>query len=241
MRLAAPNPKRYLNRRVQPLLFARREVARSVKSQSIHAFRERRAVRHQLAPTSILVCLRSTDCRPLTGRILLLQPHRYARGGFAPCCIQNVRGNAIHPAIHFFNRRCIIFRCSSAAWRSSVASSLCNRRRRISRISLADIPVAQTIKIRPNFCSYSRLTHSSAIFTASSPVAAFCCSCADQVEDCAGPVFSARVSRTASSGGNPFQRTGASLTRPSPQPQASPEIPQPDCPPLPRDSARSNE
>ena len=38
-------------------------------------------------------------------------------------------------------------------------------------------------------CSYSRLPHFSAIFTASSAAAAFCCSCSDHTEDCAGPDF----------------------------------------------------
>src|SRR6266576_1091040 len=116
------------------------------------------------------------------------------RQQFAASSVQNVSRNLAHPVTHFLSRMCMICRCSSAACCSSVASSLCNRRRRISRISLADFPVAQTIKIRPNFCSYSRLPHFSAIFTASSAVAAFSCSCSDQVEDCAGASFSALVS-----------------------------------------------
>src|SRR4029077_14113763 len=128
---------------------------------------------------------------PLAVSIPALQSYRHTRCRRALGRIQNVRGNAIHCASHFFIRICIIFRCSSTACCNSVASSLCNRRRRISRISLADFPVAQTIKNRPNFCSYSRLPHFSAVFTASSAAAAFCCSCADQAEDCAGGFFSA--------------------------------------------------
>src|SRR5580700_4047940 len=52
------------------------------------------------------------------------------------------------------------------------------------RISGADFPVAHTMKMRPNFCSYSRLPPVRAILTSSPTFPAFSCSCTDQAEDC---------------------------------------------------------
>src|SRR3989440_2819300 len=170
VRFTAANSKRDLHNRVQSFHAASGEVARDVKRQAMRSFRERCTFRQQLAASSVLIGLRRSNQHPFAGRFLTLQAHRHTRSGFALGRIQNVRRNLTHPVIHFLSRMCMICRCSSAASCSSVASSLCSRRRRISRISLADFPVAQTIKIHPNFCSYSRLPHFSAIFTASSAV-----------------------------------------------------------------------
>src|SRR6266576_3614961 len=193
VRVTAANLKRDLHNRIQTFHAASGEVARDVKRQAMRSFRESCTFRQQLAASSVLIGLRGSNQHPFAGRNLTFQAHRHTRSGFALCRIQNVSRNLAHPVTHFLSRMCMICRCSSAASCSSVASSLCSRRRRISRISLADFPVAQTIKIRPNFCSYSRLPHFSPIFTASSAVAAFCCSCADHAPELAATSFSASV------------------------------------------------
>jgi hypothetical protein len=84
---------------------------------------------------------------------------------------------------HFFSRSRAIFRCSSAASRNSVASSLCKRRRRISRISMAGFPVAHKIKMRLKRSSYSWFARARANFTCSTAVATRPCSSPDHASD----------------------------------------------------------
>jgi len=141
------NAKQNFDRGIQPVHAAFSEISCSLKGQSIYAFSERRAIGQQLGASSVLIGAAGTQGRPVAGSFLTVQAHRDAGGRFAFGHVQNVSGDSAHLATHFLRRRCMIFRCSSAACRSSVASSLCNRRRRISRISLADFPVAQTIKM----------------------------------------------------------------------------------------------
>ena len=114
--------------------------------------------------------------------------------GLPLSCVQNMGGNSIHEESHFFSRRCAICRCCSAASRSSVASSFDKRRRRISRICGADLPVAQTMKMRLNFCSYSRLPAARADLTSSPAAPTLCCSALDQAADWAGAEIGACAS-----------------------------------------------
>src|SRR5438445_7634285 len=181
--------KQNLDRGIQTIHAAGREIIRGVKRQAVRSRSETRAFRQQFAASAVFIRPSRSLSSPIARRILSLQAHRHACCRFSRNGIKHVRRDSAHPAIHLFRRICMIWRCSSAVCCSSVASSLCNRRRRISRISLADFPVAQTIKIRPNFCSYSRLPHFSASFMASSADAACRCYCSDQTEDCGAAVF----------------------------------------------------
>ena len=54
---------------------------------------------------------------------------------------------------HFFRRNLVISCCWFAASGNSTVSSFCSLRRKIWRISLGDLPVAHTMKMRLNFCS----------------------------------------------------------------------------------------
>src|SRR5206468_2019740 len=66
--------------------------------------------------------------------------------------VENVRGDRAHCGfIILRNRRRVIFFCSSAAMSNSSAGGLSNRSFKIASISSADFPVAQTIKMCPNF------------------------------------------------------------------------------------------
>src|SRR5690242_623644 len=95
--------------------------------------------------------------------------------------IENVGRNSLHPRSHFLSRSSVILRCSSTASRNSVASSLSNLRCNTLRISAAGLPIAHTMKIRPNRFSYSRFPSPSAAVTLSFPAETSLCSCADHV------------------------------------------------------------
>jgi len=87
-----------------------------------------------------------------------------------------VRGNLAHPAIIFFKRILHDLPLLSAVSLQFVASSLCSRRRRISKIAWPIFPLAQNDKDAPElFAHYSRFPHFRAVFSASSAVDAFCC------------------------------------------------------------------
>src|SRR5215469_2449395 len=88
-----------------------------------------------------------------------------------------------HEWSHFLKRMFVILRCSSAASRNSVASSFARRRRRISNISLADLPVAHTMNTLPKRCSYARLPSAKANWTSCSAVITLDCSSADQAAE----------------------------------------------------------
>ncbi len=58
---------------------------------------------------------------------------------------------------NFFSRKPVILLCSAAAMGSSATASCESLSRRAASISSEVLPVAQMMKIKPNFCSYSRL------------------------------------------------------------------------------------
>src|SRR5690349_6689756 len=54
---------------------------------------------------------------------------------------------------NFFNRSSVILLCSAAAMGSSASRSCWSRSRRAASISSEVLPVAQMMKMKPNFCS----------------------------------------------------------------------------------------
>src|SRR6185369_9446703 len=76
--------------------------------------------------------------------VIVFERDLHPRGGAAFGCVEDMRRDS-HQFNSFANRRCMIFRCSSAATRNSVAASFPKRSRHMRSISSADLPVAQTM------------------------------------------------------------------------------------------------
>ena len=117
-------------------------------------------------------CDADASRRHSPGDFLPLETHRHIARRACPRVSSTCVEIRAHPRSHFLRRSCVICRCCSAASRSSVRSSFCSRRRKICRISAPLLPVAHTIKMRPNRRSYSRFASASAVLTASSAAAA---------------------------------------------------------------------
>src|ERR1041384_672959 len=77
-----------------------------------------------------------------------LERHTDSHAGTAKCGIEDMRAERAHESFSvnsFSSRNRVIFRCSSAATRTSASGSFSNRARAIASISSALLPVAHTI------------------------------------------------------------------------------------------------
>src|SRR5579862_1119742 len=108
-------------------------VTRSIEGKAIRARANNFVFRQQLSAAAVFIGLGSGENAPFSGGFLPFEAHGNILCGLPLRGIQNVSGNSTHDTSHFLRRRCAIWRCCSAASRSSVASSFCKRRRRISR------------------------------------------------------------------------------------------------------------
>src|SRR5205807_398046 len=91
-----------------------------------------------------------------------LQHYPYSNGGPALRCVEHVGSDGAHFLLSFSNLRRVIFLCSSDAIANSVSGSFCTRSFRDARISSADFPLAQMMKMKPKRSSYFRLPSASA-------------------------------------------------------------------------------
>src|SRR5438270_12132199 len=102
--------------------------------------------RQQIKDATVLVSVAVTYNDPGLRRPRAeLQGNRNSRGGLPSADVQNMRGNVFHSLNNFLNRKRVIKRCSSAAFRISTDGSLPTRRRSIASIPAAVWPVAQTM------------------------------------------------------------------------------------------------
>jgi len=153
VRFSMAHLKGNLDGRIQAFDFLSKMIACRIERQAVNAFTKNFVFWQQLSTATVSIRAGRTEHAPFAGGLFPLEAHWHIFRRLALRDIQNVRRNSIHEESHFFSLRCAICRCCSAASCSSVFSSFGKRRRRISRISGADLPVAQTIKMRLNRCS----------------------------------------------------------------------------------------
>ena len=122
-------------------------LSRGVKEQLVKARLKDMIVREQVANSPVDIGASPTKWHPATGWIPILQCHRNAGGGPAGGRIEDMRGDRAHALSSFLNLNRAIRCCSWAAFRISLSASFSMRRRRISSISFAVLPVAQTMKV----------------------------------------------------------------------------------------------
>jgi len=122
-------------------------LSRGVKEQLVKAGLEYMIVGEQVANSSVDIGASLTKRRPAARRIPILQFHSNAGGRTAGGRIEDMRGNRAHALNSFLNLNRVIRCCSWAAFRISLSASFSMRGRRISSISFAVLPVAQTMKV----------------------------------------------------------------------------------------------
>jgi len=156
---------RYL--RIEAVDTQRREIWFGIKNQPVRAVGHRSIDEEerfhtpvgvgpcmaQLGPTLIGVLKFETDrhttSRRSSGRIEYMGRNRaHRRVQFT----KELRVNYAELS-NFFNLNAVILACSAAARRSSVSESCWRRSCSAASISADDLPVAQMMKIKPNFCS----------------------------------------------------------------------------------------
>src|SRR6476659_1472098 len=129
---------------IEALDFLRGKVPVEIEGETVSARDQRRSLRQEPPDAPVVVGYRAPDLPPANFRTDLQQDGHAARR-LAPRGVQDVGGNSTHEN-SFSSRRWVIFRCSSAAMRNSVAGSLSRRARSRPSISAALLPVAQTMK-----------------------------------------------------------------------------------------------
>ena len=138
---------RVLNPKSQHDLREKSGPSRGVKEQLVETGLEDMTVREQVANSPVDIGASLTKRRPAAGRIPVLQRHRNAVGRPAGGRIEDMRGNRAHALSNFLNLNRVIRRCSRAAFWISLPASFSMRRRTMSSISFAVLPVAQTMKV----------------------------------------------------------------------------------------------
>ena len=133
----------------------RGEVSSRLEGQSINASVQGKTVRQQISDATIRVGCPFTNLLPTAVGTLEFQPHPHAVRRTSARGIENMCSDCAHSFRSFSNLSRVIFRCSSAAADSSALRSFCNRVVRIASISAEDLPVAQTMKMKPKRSSYS--------------------------------------------------------------------------------------
>ena len=109
--------------RIEALNFLSEVIRRRVEREAIGAGAKSFVLGQQFWAAAILVGLRDGKHAPLSARILPFEAHGYVLSGLAERDVEDVGGYAGHEESHFLSRRCAIWRCCSAASRSSVVSS----------------------------------------------------------------------------------------------------------------------
>ena len=104
-------------------------------------------VREQITNSPVYIGASLTERRPAAGRIPVLQCDSNAGGRPAGGRIKDMRGDRTHAFNSFLSLNRVIRRCSRAAFRISLSASFSSRRRNMSSISFAVLPVAQTMKV----------------------------------------------------------------------------------------------
>ncbi len=139
-----------LNVWIERFDFLRIEIRLRLEGQLVDAGGQFVLVREQVGNATVCVCCSFADCIPtVVGEELEHRLDTNARLAFAR--VQHMRGDRAHYS--FSNLNSVIFFCSSAAFANSVSLSFFRRCCRISSISPADLPVAQTMKRCPYFFS----------------------------------------------------------------------------------------
>lgn len=131
------------------------KVSSRLEGQSINASVQSKTVRQQLSGATIRVGCSFTNLLPTAAGTLEFQLHPHAVRRTSARGIKNMCSDCAHWFRSFSNLSCVILRCSSAATDSSALRSFCNRVFRIDNISSEDLPVAQTMKMKPKRFSYS--------------------------------------------------------------------------------------
>lgn len=139
----------------ETLDFLRGEVGFRLEGQSINASVQGKTVRQQISGAPIRVGCSFTNQLPTTVGTFEFQPHPHAVRRTSARGIENMCSDCAHSFRSFSSLSCVIFRCSPAATESSALRSFCNRVFRIASISVEDLPVAQTMKMKPKRFSYS--------------------------------------------------------------------------------------
>src|SRR5215216_4071356 len=121
------------------------EIGFDVKGEAIDPRGQHGALGQDLLDSSVPVRQGPADLPP-AAFFTDFQHDGHAARRTPPRDVQNVSGDAAHDS-SFSSRRWVIFRCSSAAMRSSASGSLGRRSRSRARISAAVLPVAQTMKM----------------------------------------------------------------------------------------------
>src|SRR3954454_3208379 len=150
------------------------EIDFGPEGEAVDPPRQRGAGGQELADAAVLVRPGFADLPPA----LILADFKkdgHAARRPSPRGVQDVRCDAAHTRI-FSSRRFVIFRCSSAATRSSVSGSLSSRARSRPSISSALLPVAQTMKMSSKRDSYRRFASASAVRVSASALRAPACS-----------------------------------------------------------------
>src|ERR1700733_12857834 len=101
-------------------------------------------IRAEIAAPSVAVRGTDAHCNPGIAEDFI-EANRKLGGGLAQDRIEHMGGDCAHCRSHFLNRSWVIWRCCSAASRSSLRRSLANRLRKMLSISSADFPVAHTM------------------------------------------------------------------------------------------------
>jgi hypothetical protein len=119
---------------------------RGVKEQLVETRLEYVILGQQVANSTVGIGAPLTKRRP-AGRTPIFQRNGNAGGWPADGRIKDMGGNRTHSLSNLLNLRRVIRRCCSAAFRISPSTSFSMRRRRMSSISFAVLPVAQTMKV----------------------------------------------------------------------------------------------
>src|SRR5579862_4639107 len=147
MRFAGAGVKRDFDKRIQSADSLRSEIGSGVKGEAVEAFGESLLFGEQVEAAAVGIGLCGRKLAPGTAGFAEIETQRNGWSRLTARGVQDMSGDAIHRPSHFFRRSWVIWRCCSAASRSSLPASLCILRRRISRISAADLPVAHTMKM----------------------------------------------------------------------------------------------
>ena len=149
------NRKNNHNFTIETFDLLRGKVSSRLEGQTINASVQGKTVRQQISGAAIRVGCSFANLLPGTIGTFEFQPHPHAIRRTPARRIENMCGNCAHWVSSFSNLSRVIFRCSSAATDSSAAASFRNRVFKIASISSEDLPVAQTMKMKPKRLSYS--------------------------------------------------------------------------------------
>jgi hypothetical protein len=153
----------YCHLRIKTVETQRREIRFSVKNQTIGSVRNRTIHQEERFYAAVRVGPRMAQLGPTLVSVLNLQTNCHTTGRGSPRSVEYVSGNGAHvgsslaadhaPVSNFFSRNSVILLCSAAATGSSSRASCPSRARRAASISSEVLPVAQIMKMNPNFCS----------------------------------------------------------------------------------------